>query len=307
MIDKNLWTSDAVVNAVLQGNSHLEIVLSNYFKAFIERLNDYDIALEGINSIDVLNKKILDGIDLLEVMRKEFLDVVAILATSESGHLVKLLPVFFENLLNNYEERGVNLYTDTNAEALRNDHYRFFNQSLMISLTALLVENKCFDALKAILHTRYKVHYKLYGIVREVNFIRLRGYNYTLNEYLNTSSPKRISVTADYILKYSGTDFAKLVRADILLYYISLWQHTDDFIDRFWFPELSVYNREKEILPYMVSRSYFEKAKVLFKVNSIDEYKNLLMSTPDVMERNGIYRVPILPEGLICNSVGTLR
>lgn len=307
MIDKNLWTFDAVVNAVLQGNPHLEIVLSNYFKTFIGRLNDYDIALEGISSIDVLNKKILEGIDLLEGMRKEFLDVIAVFANSESEYLVKLLPVFFENLLNNYEERGVNLYTDTNAESLRNDHYRFFNQFLMISLAALLVENKCFNALKAILHTKYKVHYKLYGMVRDVNFIRLRGYNYTLNEYLNTSSPKRISVTADYILKYSGADFAKLVRADILLYYISLWQHTDDFIDRFWFPELSVYNREKEILPYMVSQSYFEQAKVLFKVNSIAEYKNLLMSTPDVMERNGIYRVPILPEGLLYNTVGTLR
>ncbi|MBQ8810876.1 MAG: hypothetical protein IJZ70_01005 [Bacteroidales bacterium] len=306
MIDKNIWTSNAVVNAVIQDSSNLEIVLNNYFKAFIERLNDHNIALDEIGTTDILNQRILEGINNLEEMRKEFLNIVEIFANSNNNLLENHLPVFIENLLNNYEEKGINLYTDTNVEALRNDHYRFFNQFLIISLTALLIENKCFNTLKAILHSKYKVYYKSYRIVREVNFIRLRGYNYTLNEYLNTGSPKRISVTADFMLKFSSTNFASLVRADILLYYISLWQHTDNFIDRYWFPELSVYNRDKEILPYMVSQSYFDNAKVLFNVNTIEEYRNLLSSTEDILERNGIYRVPLLKDGLLYNTVGNI-
>lgn len=124
---------------------------------------------------------------------------------------------------------------------------------------------------------------------------------------MNTTSPQRISVTADYIANFSGpVIFEKLVRADIFLYYISLWNHTGDIIDAYWFPELSVYNRSKEILPYMASRTYFEQAKVLFDVETTDEYKQLLATTPDPLNRNGLYRVPMLQDGLFYYKVGSL-
>lgn len=79
-----------------------------------------------------------------------------------------------------------------------------------------------------------------------------------------------------------------------------------DIIDAYWFPELSVYNRSKEILPYMASRTYFEQAKVLFDVETTDEYKQLLATTPDPLNRNGLYRVPMLQDGLLYYKVGSL-
>lgn len=123
---------------------------------------------------------------------------------------------------------------------------------------------------------------------------------------MNTA--QRVSVVADYIKQYSApAEFEKLIRADILLYYISLWHHTDDVLDAYWWPELSVYNQNQDILPYMVSKKYFEKAKVLFGVNTIDEYKRLLKTTPDVLERNGLFRVPKLPIGLGHDIVGSVE
>lgn len=123
---------------------------------------------------------------------------------------------------------------------------------------------------------------------------------------MNTA--QRVSVVADYIKQYSApAEFEKLIRADILLYYISLWHHTDDVLDAYWWPELSVYNQNQDILPYMVSKKYFEKAKVLFGVNTIDEYKRLLTTTPDVLERNGLFRVPKLPIGLEHDIVGSVE
>lgn len=304
-MDVNVWTSEAVVNAVMQGNPNLDVVLSNYFKAFTLRLAGYDIPLESITSIEELNQKVLDGIVQLETLRKEFLSVVEMFTLSNHSSIKDTLPFFFKNLIIFYEEHGINLYSGTSADVLRNDHYRFFNQFLYISVTSLLLENQCFETLKAILHDKYKVYNHSYRVMREVNFIRYRSYNYTLNQYMNTN--QRISVVADYIKQYSSpSEFEKLIRADILLYYISLWHHTDEVLDAYWWPELSVYNQDKVILPYMSSKAYFEKAKLLFGVNTVDEYKRLISSTPDILERNGLYRVPLLPIGLERDDVASL-
>lgn len=306
-MDKNKWTSEVVSHAVLSNNQHLEIVVSNYFQAFIGRIGEYEISIQGIVGIDQLHQKILEGIEKLESLRRDFLSVVELLAPSKHPFLKRYLPNFFEKLLNFYEEAGINLYTGTTADVLRNDHYRFFNQHLFVSLTALLVEYRCFDTLQALLRTKFKVYYKSFGMVREVNYIRFREYNYTLNEHLNTSLPKRISVTADYIAKYSGgVEFPKLIKADILLYYISLWNPSSDILDPYWYPELSVYNRENVILPYMQSKTYFDEAKVLFGVNTVAQYKNLLDNTEDRLQRGGLYRVPPIRIGLMYDSVGSV-
>ena len=139
-MDKNVWTAEAVQNAVLQDSKNLEIVFSNYLKAFIGQLAEYDISLQGINSIDQLHQKVVDGIELLEPKRKEFLSVVEMFAGSKHPFLKQYLPSFFAKLLNFYEEQGVTLYAGTGADVLRNDHYRFFNQFLF----RILINKKCF-------------------------------------------------------------------------------------------------------------------------------------------------------------------
>lgn len=306
-MNTNIWTANAVSSAILQGNVNLELVLSNYLKAFIVRLGDYDFSVQDIQSINLLQEKVLDGIEKLEGLRKEFLSVIDMLASGNSTLLIRYLPDFFEKLLIFYEDHGVVLYTGTGADLLRNDHYRFFNQSLFISLTALLIENQCFKSLAAILHAKFKVLYKSYRIVREVNFIRFREYNYTLNEFHNTSEPKRISVTADFIFRFSQqTAFDRLVKADILLYYLSLWNNSDEILDPFWYPELSVYNRDRDILPYLVSKAYFDKIKVLFGVSTVEQFRQLLDKTDDRLQRSGVFRVPLIKDGLMYDKVGSI-
>lgn len=306
-MDKDIWTYEDVRTAIIQGNPHLEIILSKYLKSLGPRICQCEIAIENVTTIDELNQKVLAGIEQLEVFRKELLSVVDLFAPSRHPLLSVYLPRFFADLLNQYEQQGINLYTDNTVESLRNDHFRFFNQLLMVSLASLLVENKCFDALYRVVHNKYVVQYRSYnGMSNGVSFIRFRSYNYTLNENLNTTTPRRISVTADKALLLTGKgEFMKIVRADILLYYLSLWNHTGDIIDRYWNPEYSVYNRYSEILPQLVSRGYFEESKVLFGVSSIDEFRHKLDATEDILERNGLYRVPSIKVGLMYDKVGS--
>lgn len=304
-MDKNKWTVEAVSDAVLRNNDYLEIVVSNYLMTFIERLEEYDINLQDITNVDQLHQKVQEGIEKLEPMRKEFLSVVEIFVPSKHPFLKRYLPDFLEKLLNFYEEHGINLYTGTSTDLLRNDHYRFFNQFLLISLTAMLVEYRCFDALQAILRSKYVVYYNDYRMAREVNFMRFREYNYTLNEFLNTNQPKRLSVTADYMHKYASVGFEKLIKADILLYYMSLWNSSKEMLDPFWYPELSVYNRDKSVLPNLVSKKYFDDTKVLFGVDTVKQFKDLLDNTDDSLQHNALYRVPQLKDGLMYNAVAS--
>lgn len=307
-MDNDKWTSEAVRDAILKNSRHLEMVVANYFWTFLKRLGEYDINVQGVASVEELHQKVLDGIGKLEILRKDFISVVEMFAASRNPLLNKYLPEFFGKLLNYYEEAGISLYAGKDADLLRNDHYRFFNKHLFISLTAILVEHECFDTLHALSSAKFRVYYKSSGIVREVNFMRFREYNYTLNEFMNVNSPRRISVTADYIMNYTDRqDRSKLVRADILLYYVSLWSHSGDSLDSYWHPELSVYNREIGILPHMVSMSYFENAKVLFNVDTVAQYKQLLDTTPDPLDRGGVYKVPGLKQGLLYETVGSME
>lgn len=90
-----------------------------------------------------------------------------------------------------------------------------------------------------------------------------------------------------------------------MLYYISIWNPTNKILDPFWYPELNVYNRDKSILPNMVSKNYFDTAKVLFGVDTVKQFKDLLDNTDDSMQHKGLYRVPQLKDGLMYNTVAS--
>ena len=48
----NVWTAETVVTAVTQGNPNLEVVVSNYFKAFIERLAYFQVNLQSVSTAE---------------------------------------------------------------------------------------------------------------------------------------------------------------------------------------------------------------------------------------------------------------
>jgi hypothetical protein len=60
------------------------------------------------------------------------------------------------------------------------------------------------------------------------------------------------------------------------------------------------------VLPLLASKDYFEKAKVLFEVKTVDEFKKLLDNTNDSLDRMGVYKIPRLDDGLVYNKVGSM-
>ena len=143
---------------------------------------------------------------------------------------------------------------------------------------------------------------------REISFIRFRTYNYTLNQYKNDRHQlSRVSVVADTMKQHAvKVRFDDMVRTDLLLYYLSLIYPSKDSLELYWFPELSVYNQQFFVLPKLASLRYFNKAKVMFGVSTVEEYKNLVSTIKEPERQNIYHNVPIASKGLLFEEVGTI-
>ena len=143
---------------------------------------------------------------------------------------------------------------------------------------------------------------------QEVSFMRFRTYNYTLNKYKNDRRQlRRVSVVAD-MMKTNAVKvrFEEMVRTDLLLYYLSLLYPSKDMFERYWYPELSAYNQQFVILPKLASTRYFDKAKVMFGVENIEQFKNLVSSIKEPELHDGYHNIPNAVKGLSFEEVGTI-
>lgn len=297
-----------IKQAINQGNPHIELIVNDYLRTFIESLSDYRIDWQEIN-----NKSIADviypNIEKINERKEEFIQMVELIAPSKSICTGEMFVNFFEKLLQFYQDKDVTLYTSNESYIIANDNFRYLNQSLFISFTAVMIENQRFDVLSEVVSSRFLItNPRRIGGIDDVNFIRFREYNYTLNEYMNNGTSSELYSRTALTLKKlpSRIEFSKIIEADILLHYLSLLYPGDQYIDRIWFPEMASFNRKPQILPKLVSKKYFEKAKVLFNVNTIGEFKVKITNLSQAANQYHTYGVPSIIEGLCVNQVGTL-
>lgn len=217
---------------------------------------------------------------------------------------------FIEKYLQMLEDNDIMLPEESHLESMFFGHFRYFNYDWFLSLCQVLVSTERFEVLRDIVQSDYCVIRKtLINSTQSESFLCLQAHNYTLNDYKNRYQKlNRISVKADYLYKRAtklkGDD---IVKTDLLLYNLSLiYPHPSDY-RQIWFPDCSVYNRGVEMLPKLVSKRYFEKAKVLFSVNNVDEYKQLITSLKSSNDYyDGNHMIPNVIHGLSFASVATI-
>lgn len=302
---------EVIKKGITDGNPHLDMLIGDYVDSFFDGLLSYKIDYRSLPK-DLSNiNVIVKGIEEIEPVKEDFITFVRTIIKSKTYCNSNFFVEFFERLLQFYNDNDIKLYTGNDIISYSFDNYRFFNQDLFISLVAILVESQRFDVLSGILSARLIITSNhRFGTADSVNYIRFREYNYTLNELVNETYPsKRLSVTADYIKKYADRiPFDNLIKADILLFYLSVLYPGDNFLDRIWYPELAVYNQQLQVLPKIISKRYFDSCKCLFGVQTIEEYKKLLLDLNDAIRQlgTGLQGVPNIKEGLLYNTVATV-
>ena len=302
---------DVIKKGIIDGNPHLDLLIADYFDSFFNGFLSYKIDYMTLPQNSTFTNIVVQGIDEISLLKKDFIDFLKVIINSHNYCKPELFIDFFERLLQFYSDNNINLYTGDNLNSYAFDNYRFFNQDLFISFVSTLIDYKRFDVLSGVISARLIVTTSGYsGQAESVNYIRFREYNYTLNEFVNKTYPNRhYSVTADFMKKYSQESyFENLVRTDILLYYLSIIYPGDNFLDRLWYPELSFYNHQPQILPKLISKRYFESCKCLFGVDTVDEFKKLLLKLTDSIQQmnNDVHSVPAIKTGLLYDTVATV-
>lgn len=297
-----------IKHAINQGNPHLELIVNDYLRSFIDSLLEYRIDWQEINT-NSIEDVIYPSIEKINDKKEEFIQMVELIALSKTVCTGDIFVNFFEKLLQFYQDKDITLYTSNESHIVANDNYRYLNQALFISFTSVMLECQRFDVLSDVVSSRFLVtNPRRIGGIDDVNFIRFREYNYTLNEYMNKGNLSEMYSRTALTMKRlpSRLDFGKMIDADILLHYLSLLYPGDQFIDRVWFPETAAFNRKSQILPKLVSKKYFEKAKVLFNVNTIGEFKIKISNLSQTANQYNSYGVPSIIDGLCVNQVGNL-
>lgn len=302
---------ESIKKGIVEGNPHLDLLIENYLDTFFDGFLSYRIVLSNLPQDRSFVKVVVKGIEDIVPMKDNFIEFVRVIIKSKTYCTSDLFVSFFERLLQFYNDNDIILYTGNDLTSYSFDNYRFFNQDLFITLVAFLLDAQRFDVLSGILSSRLIItSNRRFGTAESVNYIRFREYNYTLNEFVNETYPnKHYSVTADYIKRFeTKMPFENLIKADILLFYLSVLYPGDNFLDRFWYPELAVYNHQLQVLPKLISKRYFDLCKCLFGVNTVEEYKKLLLNLNDAIRQlgTGAHGVPSIKEGLLYDFVATV-
>ena len=302
---------EIIKKGIAEGNPHLDMLIGDYVDSFFDGFLSYKIDYRSLPQDRTYTQSVINGIEEIVPLKEDFIALVKVIIKSKTYCTSDFFVNFFERLLQFYNDNEIELYTGNDIISYSFDNYRFFNQDLFITLVATLVESQRFDVLSGIISARFIVtSNRRFGTADSVNYIRFREYNCTLNDFVNETYPsKRFSVTADFIKNYSiSMPFENLIKADILLYYLSTIYPGDNFLDRLWYPELATYNHQVQVLPKLISKRYFDASKCLFGVQTVDEYKKLLLDLNDDIRQlgTGTHGVPNIKDGLLYNAVATV-
>lgn len=297
----------AIKNAIMVANPNTNLLIRDYLDLYLASLLQYRIDAQSINDsnfIEVVEQSITEMLPL----KDDFLNFIQTVVGTP--YLSKeLLSDFFEQLLQFYTDNNIRLFEGNSLDCVCFDNYRYFNHDLYLSVVTMLLNKEQFDMIHELVsHHFCIVEERRMSYPQEVSFMRFRAYNYTFNKYKNERRQmRRVSVVADMMKQNAvKVKFDEMVRTDLLLYFLSLIYPSKDMFERYWYPELSAYNQQFVILPKLASLRYFNKAKVMFGIDTIEQFKNLISSIKEPELRDGYHNIPNAVKGLSFEEVGTI-
>ncbi len=294
-----------IKNSLINNKPNTNLLIKDYFQTFIAALLDFKIDYKTLNQSNFI-EEIEKSIDDLQALKNDFIDFLTTLCKFSNEDFSEEIFDFFENLLQSLTDNDIVLLNGNSLDILANDNIKYFIYELFLSSMTIFLKNERFKEFSILVNNNFVISSK-YDKTEVLNFVRFRTYNSTLNEYKNqTINPKRVSVVADKIKQYSTIlNFKDLRETDILLYYLSLLNPSKSMYFKYWFPETSCYNSfDINILPKIVSKRFFEKVKIVFAVEDVNELRSKIdnVEKDDQEFRNNVrgfyYTIPYIKSGL---------
>lgn len=300
---------DAIQNAISRESKRTLTIIDNYLETFLNAVPEYRVMATRAYPNKEIVEVVENGINSIQVLKNDFISFMS--ATAKTEYCTSELFIdFFERLLQSYEDHDIELLEGSDQQSYLNDIFRFFNYELFLSFVVVMVNNNRFDVVSDIVRTTFCIVSPRRFIQAESRtYRRFQCYIGTLNRIKHDiTNSNRVSISADQIRQYATIlKFEDLIKADILLYYLSLIVPGDSYFDTYWYPDLSVYNRDAEIYPRLASKRYFEKFKRLFNVNDVDSFKKIIASVQEPNIRDGYHRIPSIAQGLSLDKIASMN
>lgn len=300
---------DAIQNAISRESKRTLTIIDNYLETFLNAVPEYRVMATRAFPNEEIVEVVENGINSIQVLKNDFISFMS--ATAKTEYCTSELFIdFFERLLQSYEDHDIELLEGSDQQSYLNDIFRFFNYELFLSFVVVMVSNNRFDVVSDIVRTTFCIVSPRRFIQAESRtYRRFQCYIGTLNRIKHDiTNSNRVSISADQIRQYATIlKFEDLIKADILLYYLSLIVPGDSYFDTYWYPDLSVYNRDAEIYPRLASKRYFEKFKRLFNVNDVDSLKKIIASVQEPNIRDGYHRIPSIAQGLSLDKIASMN
>jgi len=298
---------NSIKNAISRDSKNINGLISDYCDSFLKQLEDFRITENQPEEDEI----VYQNISKMLPFRDDFIKFIETIFRYQEK-------VDLENLYDLFEKLISFRNPPPDAQYYNADNFKFFNYELFLYLIALLLKiRKYKEAAGFIHHTYFCKDDRSRNIYpREVSAFNdyIKSLDEDRNKRLNQN---RVSITADTIKHRANNKligFSDLIQVDMLLYYIGSFC-MDDYP---WFPRCSVYSSYYagiDIFQKMISKEYFEKVKCLFRIATIEEFKETIDAF--IADRNSrlvnvghgyhhLYRDRELKEMLDIERIGTI-
>ena len=269
-----------IVNALVNEKKNSQVFIDDYYSTFIEALIDFEINNEDLEKTPNIDDLVFARVDEMKVLRNDFVSFLeAIFTYSEQLNLDKFIS-FIEKLLEFIMKQESSKYPGRTIGSYMSDQYKFFYNELFLYLTAVMIDKEKYKELGEVLNTGFVIFNQRVQKTESYNFLLFNQYAESLNKLRNERlQMRRKSLTADLIKQRADLpkyNFDKLREYDVLLYFIGIMQNetANQWLWKRWFPHTTVYRiYNLPLLERLISKRHFEKLKLLFNVNTIEELK----------------------------------
>jgi len=255
--------------AVEEGKTNVTILIEDYLDSFCEILSQMKV--EDDTSDNPLDEKVYNMVVATKHLRNEFLDFY--------GTLIKLPMDLYIDMLHRHIEQWSDFTaleeTYYNEEKTKrcSQHYKFLFKELFMYMIAMASKKEKFDLIASLVNELYLVKNSTNEREhRNFSFLhkKIEIFDINRNKRLNTNKKSLATMILIERMDYKSVNFTDLQDTDRLLYCLALLSEPRSF----WFPYLTIWDYKKiTIMKKAESKKYFDKVKVIFNVDSLEELK----------------------------------
>jgi hypothetical protein len=270
----SLFKTNSIVrsfdNQIDKYPNRINSITREFLEEYFNSLKDFTITFTSRNDIEA-GKQVIDNLNQYSQLRNDYISFLEKITRTELQFDIEILIKFFEKLplyKRPLDDRG----SWSNYEF---DNFRFIIHELFLYTIAIPLKNENYKIVEELLYSGYIIKDK-YETKKELSRFDV-FYNYVDifdTYYKQTYSKNFFSPMADFLIKRIPQDFNQdqLIEADLLCHYIARLNNLS------WFPVTYNYNTRGnfELFDRLVSLRHFEKIKVLFNVQTVEELKEVL-------------------------------